>query len=55
MGQSELYNIADLVVENKLLIDKFDQLIGKQEQVSDPTARSNIDDELSELSQSFID
>ena len=31
----ELFDVADLIVENKLLIDKVDALIGKQENPSE--------------------
>lgn len=41
--------MADLIVENKLLIDKVDALIGRQE--SSPSQNtSKYDDEMSELS-----
>lgn len=52
---SDLYNVADLIVENKILIDKVDNIIGKQDYYQSGVARSDLDDEFDELSQSLID
>ena len=51
----ERYDVEDLIVENRLLIDKVDALIGKQESDYSPSRRSTYDDEMSDLSQSLID
>ena len=46
----EMFDIADLIVENKLMIDKIDALIGKQESTESSEDCSRNEDELSELS-----
>lgn len=52
-GDEELWNVADLIVDNKLLIDKFDQIMGR------PAANEALDvtteSELGEISNSIID
>ena len=55
---SEYHNVADLLIENKLLIDKVDSLIGKQErlpQITDVSERADVESEISILSHSLID
>lgn len=53
---TELYNVADLIVENKMLIDKVDQMIGKDMSTTMGRTRAEEDDEESnEMSQSMID
>lgn len=52
-GDEELWNVADLIVDNKLLIDRFDQIMGKPNanEVLAVTAES----ELGEISNSLVD
>lgn len=52
-GDEELWNVADLIVDNKLLIDRFDQIMGKPKanEALDVTAES----ELGEISNSLVD
>lgn len=55
------FDIAELIMENKLLVDKFELMMGRQEVKSFAEGPTNIrerkpdDDELSELSQTLID
>ena len=47
----DMFDVAEIIVDNKLLIEEIDRLIG-----ADPSAASETsEEELSELSQSFID
>lgn len=51
-GDEELWNVADLIVDNKLLIDKFDQIMGKPAtEAHDLTTET----ELGEISNSLVD
>lgn len=45
------YDIENIIVDNKLLIDKVNDLIGKEDSITDEDAESEIDS----LSSSIID
>lgn len=46
----DFYNVADLIVENKLLINKFDMLMGQQDQANDDNERLTTESEMGDLS-----
>ena len=52
-GDEELWNVADLIVDNKLLIDKFDQIMGKP--AANEAQNLSTESELGDLSNSLVD
>ena len=51
----ELIDIADLIVENKMLIDRVDRAMGTGDYADRSTTQDEEEDEESKLSQSFIE
>lgn len=50
---NELVDVADLIVENKMLLDRVDAMFDRDEQ-SDQSTTQNEEDESSKLSESYI-